>query len=251
MPLTTRTAMILGPDGVARLAAARVCVVGLGAVGSYATEALARVGIGGLRLVDHDFVQESNLNRQLFALRSTLGRRKADVARERVLDIHPACVTETLDLFVHEETLDQVLVPPVDVVVDAIDAWTPKMRLLEAAVRAGIPVVSAMGAARKTDPMAVRVADLSETRICPLAKMIRKNLRKRGIETGIRCVFSIEEPLEILDPAEPVVEEPSFRRGRERRTMGSLSTLTGIFGLVVANEVIRIVANGGPPREGA
>lgn len=241
MSLQIRTAMLLGPDAAARLARAHVCVVGLGAVGSYATEALARAGVGRLRLVDHDVVQGTNLNRQLLALHSTLGRKKVEVARERVLDIHPGCGVEPMDLFVHAETLDRVLEGPPDVLVDAIDGYTPKMLLLEGAVGAGIPVVSAMGAARKTDPMALRVGDLSETRICPLARMIRKNLRKRGIASGIRCVFSVQEPEDILDPGEPLPDEPSFRRGRERRPIGSLSTLTGIFGLTAANEALGIL----------
>ena len=241
MPLHTRTALLLGPEAIHRLANARVCVVGLGAVGSYAVEALARAGVGHLRVVDHDVVHESNLNRQLLALRSTLGRRKVDVARDRILDIQPGCDVQTVPVFVHQESLDPVMAGPPDVLIDAIDAWTPKMVLLEAAVTRGIPVVSSMGAARKTDPMAIRVGDLSETRICPLAKMIRRNLRKRGIEQGVRCVFSVEPPEETQDPGEPLPEEPSFRRGRERRPMGSLSTLTGMFGLVAANEALGVL----------
>ncbi|MFH1464507.1 MAG: tRNA threonylcarbamoyladenosine dehydratase [Pseudomonadota bacterium] len=237
-----RVELLLGAPAVARLAAARVTVVGLGAVGSYATEALARAGVGHLRLADFDTIQPSNLNRQLYALESTLGRPKVEVARARVLDIHPACEVEALDLFVHEDTVGRVLEGPPDVLVDAIDSLNPKLALLEAAVRAGVPVVSCMGAALKVDPAAVRVAPLEQTRICTLARQVRKRLGRRGIHGGIRCVFSIEPPAPAIGARRP--EEHDDGRGRVRTTLGSLPTLPGIFGLVAANEALVQILGG-------
>ena len=153
-----RIALLLGEEAVARLAAARVAVIGLGAVGSYATEALARAGVGHLRLVDFDTVRPSNLNRQLLALHSTIGRKKIDLAAARVRDINPACDVQSLDLFLHVETIPQALQPPLDLVIDAIDSFRPKVELLAACQNSNIRVLSSMGAARRTDPLAVRIA---------------------------------------------------------------------------------------------
>jgi tRNA threonylcarbamoyladenosine dehydratase len=238
-----RTGRLLGPEGLARLAHARVLVAGLGAVGSYAVEGLARAGVGRLRLVDFDRIRPSNLNRQLYALESTLGLLKTDAAAARVRDIHPGCVIESDPLFIDRDTAAELCAEPYDAVVDAIDSLGPKVALLEAAARRGLFVVSAMGAATRTDPAAVRVGDLSDTDACPLARLVRKRLRARGIVTGIRCVYSLEpaRPPRTDAPAEPAEpEEPA--RGRTRTPLGSLSTLTGIFGLIAATEVLRHLA---------
>jgi len=237
-----RIKMLLGEGAFARLQNAFVTIIGLGAVGSYAAEALVRAGVGHLRLVDFDTVHPSNLNRQLFALHSTLGQRKIDAAKHRLLDIHPGCRIETLQTFVHEESFEAVLAGPPDLVIDAIDSFNPKVALLTELVRRTIPVISSMGAALRLDPCQVRVAPLEETRICPLAQKIRKRLRRNNAMGNILCVFSTESLAGIgKDALCPASEsEPgSFRRGRERRTLGSLPTVTGIFGLTAAHAAIQ------------
>lgn len=249
-----RTELLLGAEALARLRAARVTVAGLGAVGSYAVEALARAGIGHLCLVDFDTVQPSNLNRQLFALGSTLGRLKTEVAAERVRDIAPDCTVEIRTVFINAATAPTIAADAGDYLVDAIDSLGPKVELLVAAVAAGRRVIASMGAATRTDPLAIRVGDLARTEACPLARFVRKRLRARGITAGIRCVYSIEpsgrrgaktgvgEP----DPtAEPrAADAPG---GRIRRPLGSLSCITGMFGLIAAREVIMALA--GPRAE--
>lgn len=243
-----RTRNLLGAAGMERLRAADVAVAGLGAVGGYALEALARAGVGKLRLVDFDAVGVSNLNRQLLALHSTLGRKKCELARERVLDINPACVVQTFDLFIHQDTLPQFLAPAPDLLVDAIDALNPKVALLEYAVRHGIPVVSSMGAALRRDPSQITVGDLFKSKNCPLAKYVRKLLRRRGITKGIPAVYSTE----LVDESavSPAEEEPYLLRGRRRNVLGSLPTITGIFGLTLANWAIARLA-AGPADDGA
>lgn len=226
-------------------------VVGLGAVGSYAVEALARAGVGRLRLVDFDVVKRSNINRQLYAMESTLGQSKADLARRRVLDIRPDCRVEAMGLFAHVETFDAILDGPPDVVIDAIDALHPKVELLLELSRRGIPVVSSMGAALRTDPTMIRVRPLARTQHCPLASRIRKRLRRREGSLDFPCVFSIEPdghlPANAVAPAETSdIEE--YQRGRHRRTLGSLPTVTGAFGLTAANEALRILAGEHFPR---
>lgn len=245
-----RTEMLLGPEAIRRLRAARVAVVGLGAVGSYAVEALARAGVGALRLVDFDRVHLSNINRQLYALDSTVGRLKVEVAAARVRDINPDCAIEAMPLFVDADSVAQVLAGAPDAVIDAIDSLSPKVTLLAAAARAAPLVVSSMGAATRTDPFAIRVGDISETDCCPLARLIRKRLRKLGVTGGIRCVYSIEPPRSAAPMSSaPLAEEPAIvRRGRPRRALGSLSALTGIFGLIAAQEVIlRLAQPNCPP----
>lgn len=234
-----RTAQLLGPSAVATLAKSRVAVVGLGAVGSYAVEALTRAGIGYLRLVDFDIIRPSNFNRQLYALEATVGRPKAEVARERALNINPSCQVDIRQIFVDAATAPDLLRPPVDVLVDAIDSVGPKVALLAAARTAACPTISSMGAATRLNPDLVRVADLSETTDCPLARFIRKRLRRLGIESGITCIFSVEPARSSLSPV--LTEAESWPRGRPRRPIGSLSYMTGIFGLRAAYEVLRVL----------
>lgn len=236
-----RTELLLGAEGLERLRGARVLVAGLGAVGSYAVEGLARAGVGALRLVDFDVVQPSNINRQLLALESTIGRAKIDVAAERVRDINPQCEVDARRVFIDADTAPGILAGPLDAVVDAIDSLSPKVALLSAAHRAGLWTVSCMGAATRTDPLALRIDDISRTVHCPLARLVRKRLRRVGVGSGILCVYSAEpaareaSAASDADPAPPGFEH---RRGRPRRTLGSLSTLTGMFGLVAATRVI-------------
>lgn len=238
-----RIEVMLGPAGLERLRQARLVVVGLGAVGSYAVEALARAGVGHLRLVDHDTVKVSNLNRQLLALHSTLGEPKVELAAARVRDINPDCHVEALQAFCHTDTLDEVLAGPPDLVLDAIDSFNPKLELICAAVERGLPVLSSMGAALRTDPGRIRVGPLTEATHCPLARRLRKLLRRRGVTTDIPCVYS-DEPVNtrFVRPPEPRdAPEQAFNQGRPRRVLGSLPTLTGIFGLTMAHEALRLL----------
>ncbi|MCX7933689.1 MAG: tRNA threonylcarbamoyladenosine dehydratase [Planctomycetota bacterium] len=237
LPRWQRLEMLIGAEGLARLRAARVAIIGLGAVGSYAAEALARAGLGFLRLVDFDIIRPTNLNRQLFALDSTCGLAKVDVAQCRLRDINPDCEVQACRLFAHRDTLPQILAPPLDAVIDAIDSYTPKAEVIAASVAQGLFVVSSMGAANRTDPAAVRAGDLFHTRNCPLARLLRKKLRRRGIGSGVRCIYSLELPRPTAQPC-PTAEEMEYKRGRQRQPLGSLPTLPGIFGLWAAQEVI-------------
>jgi tRNA threonylcarbamoyladenosine dehydratase len=235
-----RSELLLGEVALARLAAARVTVFGLGGVGSFAVEALARAGVGHLRLVDHDVVGPSNLNRQLYALRSTLGRPKAEVAAERVRDINPDCDVDPRITFIHTDTLPDLLTPRPDVMIDAIDSMSCKVALMRTAHERGIPILSAMGAGGRLDSSQLRVGDLSHTRLCPLAARVRKELRKHGISSGIRCVYSLE-PADNKRPANPVDIEPHRGPGRQRRPVGTISYMPAMVGLKVAEEVLRLL----------
>ena len=236
-PRLTRTRMLLGDEGITRLQRAKVMLIGLGAVGGYALEALARSGIGHLILVDFDTFDETNINRQILALSSTVGRLKTEVARERVLEINPDCRVETRNIFVNAETIPGLLKEPVDFVIDAIDALNPKCCLMEELYRRGIPFISSMGAALKSDPAFIKCGQLSASKNCGLAKFIRKRLRRRGLEISrIQCVYS-EEQVGLPETAlcETAAENEN---GRVRHILGSLPTITAIFGLTIANYVI-------------
>ena len=232
--------MLLGPESFNRLTASHIAVVGLGAVGGYALEALARSGVGRLTVVDFDIIQPTNINRQIFAMESTLGRMKVQAAADRIEDINPQCRIEPLELFVDEESVKEIFNRRPDIIIDAIDSLNPKVQLLKSSYLSGIPTFSSMGAALRTDPLAIRVGDLSESNHCPLAKRIRKRLRRDNITSGITCVYSTERvDFEYNQEIEPEHIETGSDRGRARNTLGSLPTITAIFGLVLANEVIR------------
>ena len=190
-----RTELLLGKEGVQKLKNAHVTVAGLGAVGSYAVEALARAGIGHLRLVDYDMVNASNINRQLFALESTVGLPKTEIARKRVLDINPYCRLDIIHTFIDEHSNPQILSGPSDVLIDAIDSLSAKIHLIYNARSKGIHVVSSMGAAGRRDANLVMTGDLSETHTCPLARFVRIRLHRRGLYVGVRCVYSTEPPV--------------------------------------------------------
>ena len=234
-----RTELLLGKDKMSKLQSARVAVIGLGAVGSFALEALARSGVGSFLLVDSDKIQITNINRQLFALHSTLGKLKTETAKERVLDINPQCKIETMPVFVNSDNLASVFAGKPDIAIDAIDSFSPKVRLLEYCVKNNIPVISSMGAALKTDPSAIKISDLFETHHCRLAERLRGELRKCGIKSGIMCVFS-EQPAQ----GRPIYPE-NLPEGTEQfektsvKILGSLNTITGIFGLNIANLAIQ------------
>lgn len=232
-----RTVQLVGEEKMERLQQARVAVCGLGAVGSYAVEALARAGVGYLRLVDHDTVSEVNINRQLFALDSTVGEPKVEVAASRVRDINPACETDLRRTFIDAASMPDILSEEMDVVIDAIDGVSSKVSLLEGAYSRGLYTVSSMGAAARLDVSEIHVTDISESYNCPLARTIRRRLHRKGIAKGIRCVFSPAQAYNKLPPV--MTEEKNSARGRERTPLGSISYVTGIFGLKAASEVIR------------
>jgi tRNA A37 threonylcarbamoyladenosine dehydratase len=232
-----RTEQLLGPDAMARLDRAKVAVFGLGGVGSFAVEALARAGVGHLRLVDYDTSNATNLNRQLFALNSTLDRPKVDVAAGRILDINPGCRVDSRQVFINAETVDGLLEPELDLAIDAIDSLSSKVLLLAACVRLGIPALSSMGAGGRVDGAQVRVGDLAETTICPLARVVRQRLGRLGIRTGIRCVYSVEPARNTL-PHDPGDVGEHFGSGRRRTPIGTISYMPALFGLRIAQEAI-------------
>lgn len=240
-----RTLQLIGTDNLARLQAARVAIFGLGAVGSYVVEALARAGVGHLLLIDHDIISLSNINRQLFALESTLGQYKTQVARVRVLDINPACQVEVRTEFVDGENVADLLAPDVSVVVDCIDGVNSKVNLIVAARTLNLPVLSSMGAAAKFDPSKIQVADIAQSSVCPLALIMRKRLRRRGVAQGVRCVFSTEAAHNKNAPLMDEIPEQE-KNGRPRTPLGSISYLTGIFGLYLAAETVQILLGSAP-----
>jgi tRNA A37 threonylcarbamoyladenosine dehydratase len=235
-----RTIKLIGREAFQRLQDARVTVVGLGAVGSYAVEGLCRAGVGHLRLVDFDVVQPSNINRQLYALESTLGQSKCELARQRVLDINPQCQVEALPLFAHVDTMDQILTGPPDLVLDAIDSLNPKVELICAAAGRQIPLISSMGAARRLDPSQVKVGPFHEVTVCHLAKMVRRRIKRRQGPADFLCVYSTELMAHLVDASE-VSTGIARGGGRPRQILGSLPTLTGIFGLTMANAAIQLL----------
>jgi tRNA threonylcarbamoyladenosine dehydratase len=244
MPRFARTRQLLGREPFETLAAARVAVFGLGGVGSYAVEALTRAGVGFLRLVDFDVVNVSNTNRQLFALESTVGRPKVEVAAERVRAINPACTVDARQVFIDGESVGELLDGPLDAVVDAIDSVSSKVHLIRESVAHGYFTVSSMGAAGRMDAGAVVVGDITDSYNCPLARIVRKRLRRQGVHGGVRCVYSPEPSRNNLAPLETDIELVPQTRGRARTPLGSISYVPGVFGLHVAGEVIgRIVGN--------
>lgn len=236
-PWLDRTRLLLGDQAAQTLAGAAVYVFGLGAVGSYCTEALARCGVGRLRLVDFDTVKPSNINRQLLALHSTVGVPKAELAAMRVRDINPEAVVEACQAFAHDDTLAGLLEPRPALLIDAIDSLNPKVALIAAAHARGIPVYSAMGAATRLDAGRVSFGPLfAAGGGCPLVRLVKKRLRRRGITNGdLWCVWSDEPPRK---DAVAAPEDGEYERGRARRVLGSIATLTGIFGLRLAHQAI-------------
>lgn len=231
-PLFQRTRILVGEAGIVRLRAARVLIAGLGGVGSYAAEALARTGVGHLTLVDHDRVDGSNLNRQLVALGSTLGRLKTETMTARVRDINPDCRVAALPLFIDPDRMPELLSAGYDHVLDAIDSLTSKVALIETAVRLEIPIVASMGAGGRLDPTRLRVGDLMDTRVCALAREVRAQLRKRGVGRGVMCVWSDE-------PSRPPLPPQDVGRGRPRAINGTVSYMPALFGLTLAGLVVR------------
>jgi tRNA A37 threonylcarbamoyladenosine dehydratase len=233
-----RTELLLGSQGMERLKSARVAIFGLGAVGGFALEALVRSGVGEFLLVDFDEIRSSNLNRQILATTSTLHCAKAQTAKARALSINPQAILNISSEFADARTLPGILTTKPDLIIDAIDSLNPKVDLLVYAVTSGIAIVSSMGAAHKMDPSAVHTDDISKSRTCPFARIIRKRLGRRGIRSGIRCVYSTEPKISNKFTIE---EEDFMERGRKRGILGSMCHITGIFGLTAAGEGIRLL----------
>jgi len=232
-PLFERTHIVVGDEGLARLQEANVFLAGVGGVGSFAAEALARMGVGRITQLDHDVVSASNLNRQLPALRSTIGRKKVEVVAERIRDINPECSLTLRDEFLRADDVEEVLADaPYDFVVDAIDSLNSKAGLVAGACTLGYPVASSMGAGGRTDPRRIVVGFLMDSENCALARNMRKRLRKRGIGRGIMAVWSNEPGCPPLPP-EPTGE------GRDRAVNGTVSYMPGIFGLTLAGAAIQ------------
>lgn len=231
-----RTRLLIGDGGMARLAATRVAVIGLGGVGSAAAEQLCRAGVGRLTLVDFDEVRESNLNRQLFALHSTLGQPKAEAAAKRLADIDPGCTVDARVAFFAADTADSLDLIGHDYVLDCIDSLNPKAQLIHHCLEGGVPVITSTGAAAKTDPSGVAVRDLFETRNCPLARHLRRRLRNLGITGGVPAVHSPVVPQKAKG-REP--EEDLFHRGRPRIPLGSISYVPVLFGCIMAGHVVQ------------
>lgn len=226
----SRTERLLGSENMKKLKKARVAVFGVGGVGGYVVEALARSGVGRLDLIDRDTVSLTNINRQIIALHSTIGRYKVDVARERVLDINPEAVVNVYKTFYLPETAGLFDFTEYDYVVDAIDTVTGKLMLAEQADQAGTPIISSMGAGNKLDAAAFEVADIYGTSVCPLAKVMRRELKKRGIRR-LKVVYSKEPPMTVAANG----DEESF----ERQAPGSIAFVPSAAGLIIAGEVIR------------
>ncbi len=228
----SRTELLLGSDAMQKLKTSRVAVFGLGGVGGYVVEALARSGIGALDLIDHDTISPTNLNRQLLALHSTIGMDKAEAAKNRALDINPALTVTVYKTFYSPDTAALFDFSQYDYIVDAIDTVTAKLALIANAKTAGTPIICSMGTGNKLDPGKFQVADISKTSVCPLARVMRKECAKRGFK-GVKVLFSTEDPI-------PSTESSTEELPEGRRSLpGSVAFVPSVAGLMIAGEVIK------------
>lgn len=225
----SRTELIFGEEAMKKLENARVAVFGVGGVGGYAVEALARSGIGALDIIDNDTVALTNLNRQIIALRSTIGEYKVDAAAKRILDINPDIKLKAHRTFFTPETADEFDFSEYDYVIDAIDTVTGKIELVMKAQAAGTPIICSMGAGNKLDPTKFEVADIYKTSVCPLARVMRYELKKRGVK-HLKCVYSTEQA---------ITPRPTDEASSKRQTPGSCAFVPSVAGLIIAGEVIK------------
>lgn len=246
----SRTELLYGAEAMEKFAKSRVAVFGIGGVGGYVVEALARTGIGALDLIDDDKVCLTNLNRQIIATRKTIGDYKVDVAKDRVLDINPECEVRTYKTFFLPETADRFNFSDYDYVVDAIDTVTGKLSIIEKAKEANVPVISSMGAGNKVNPAAFEVADIYDTSICPLAKVMRRECKKRGIDS-LKVVYSKEKPITPMDDMaiscknNCICPPGTARKCTDRRAVpGSTAFVPSVVGLIIAGEIINDLAAG-------
>ena len=229
----SRTELLIGEEALEKLKHSRVAVFGVGGVGGYVVEALARSGVGALDLIDNDCVDISNINRQIIATMDAIGKPKVDVAKERVLKINPNMTVHTHQMFYLPETEDKFDFTEYDYVVDAIDTVSGKIALVMQAKEAGTPIICAMGAGNKLDPTAFEVTDIYKTTVCPLAKVMRRELKKRGIKK-LKVVYSKEQP---ISPKKTDQEE--FMKSGKRQIPGSIAFVPSVVGLIIAGEVIK------------
>ncbi len=227
-----RTELLLGTEQVAKLKSKHVLIVGLGGVGAYAAEQICRAGVGEMTIADGDTIHLTNINRQLPALNSTIGQPKVEYLGKRLLDINPTLKLNTIQEYLRDERMREILAQPYDYVVDAIDTLSPKIFLLHDAYKNGLRIVSSMGSGGKLDPSKVQIADIAESHNCPLARILRKRLHRLGIRTGIRVVYSPEEVPE--NATRPCEDEPN-----KKTTVGTISYMPPIFGCFMASVVIR------------
>ena len=250
----SRTQLLLGQEGMEKLFQARVAVFGIGGVGGYTVEALARSGVGTLDLIDDDRICLTNLNRQIFATHKTVGQYKVDIAQQRILEINPKAVVHTYKTFYAPQTAELFDFSQYDYVVDAIDTVTGKLELVEQAEKAGVPIISSMGAGNKMDPTAFEVADIYETSVCPLARVMRKELKKRGIKK-LKVVYSKESPMTPIDDmaiscrTNCICPPGTARKCTQRRQVpGSNAFVPSVVGLIIAGEVVKdLTGAGGRP----
>lgn len=233
----SRTCLILGKEAMERLAGARVAVFGLGGVGGHAAEALARSGIGTLDLFDSDRVCPSNLNRQIIATQSTIGEYKVDAAKKRILDINPEAAVNTHRVFYLPSNSQEFDLSVYSYIIDAIDTVTAKIELVLRAQAAGVPIISSMGTGNKVHPELLELADIYATSVCPLAKVMRSELKKRGVKS-LKVVFSKEQPLNPLSGRAETESPPAARR----QIPGSIAFVPAVSGLIMAGEVVRHIA---------
>lgn len=238
----SRTQLLFGPEAMDTLARARVAVFGIGGVGGFCAEALARSGVGAIDLVDHDVVSPTNINRQIVALESTIGQPKAHVMAQRIADINPACRVTARTCFYLPDTVDEIDLAQFDYVVDAVDTVTAKLLLIERAHAAGTPIISSMGAANKLDPTALEVADINKTSICPLAKIIRKECRKRGID-HLKVVYSREPAVQPSEEAQKAYLEAADEAAPDKFGRAGIPASNAFVppaaGLILASEVVK------------
>ena len=231
-----RTEMLLGKEAMIRLKNSRIAVFGVGGVGGYTVEALVRSGVGSIDIIDKDTVSETNINRQIIALHSTVGKNKVDVLKDRILDINPDCIVRTYPIFFLEDTKDIFNFSDYDYVVDAVDTVSAKLMIIKMSKEAGVPVISSMGAGNKIDPTLFEVADISETSVCPLARVVRRECQKLGIK-GVKVVYSKEKP------RTPIVEKDSCSELKGNGIAPASSAFVpSVAGLIIASEVIKSLA---------
>ena len=226
----SRTQLLLGSEKMSILSNSHVMVFGVGGVGGYVVEALVRSGVGKVSIIDNDTVNLSNLNRQIIALENTVGKLKVEVLKERILAINPNCEVVCYNEFITYDNIDNICFDNVDYVVDAVDTITAKIAIIKKSKELNINVISSMGAGNRLDPLQIKIADINQTKNCPLAKTMRYELKKREIK-NVKCVFSLELPTE---PNEKIINSESGKV-----TIGSISYMPSVFGLVIASEIIK------------
>ncbi|MBE6062802.1 MAG: tRNA threonylcarbamoyladenosine dehydratase [Clostridium butyricum] len=240
-----RTGFLIGADGIEKLKNSRVIVFGVGGVGSFTVEALARVGVGEITLIDNDTVDISNLNRQIHATYETVGKPKVDIMKERILSINKECNVIIHRVFVNNDNIEELVPKDVDYVVDAIDTVTAKLGLAEYCYKNNIKIMSCMGTGNKLDPTQFKVTDVFKTKVCPLAKVMRRELKKRGVDK-LKVVYSEEVPLKPLSPIELGFEQKETEQDSEhgrlkvnKQSPGSISFVPPVAGMIIAGEVVR------------